>query len=407
MLLYGGTLLVYVDGGISPSSDKPHLKLQSSDAPHAYTYVELIGEAERYLDEMSRYLPGVTRSELEQSLHEDISGRMWLSSHGFKKLLLNTRHDDPHITKGLRGPAENPSGNIEVVRTLICSGPLPTIEDFQLRKRLKNWPKAETLSMMRRLPAILVCTGHREMGDPNIQFRMSWSLGEVLIINDIPLWIRQAYCAFKYTVKRLRKKTGSEDESLGGRSEISSYHLKTVLLYTMEETPPCSFPDQNTFKMFVLLLKNLENYLQNGNLPHYFDPRCDLLETLHRDELERAKHIMGDILTDPISAILSSITHPEHLFGSTFRLLQLRAALQRYMQSWDNLRVDDINEFPAANGGPELQDILGKVQIAHLSSYETLLQKDAPFAVRRPKPISLQSMILWMWGHNKESSGKQ
>ena len=58
-------------------------------------------------------------------------------------------------------------------------------------------------------------------------------------------------------------------------------------------------------------------FLEEGNLPHYFMPRCNLLDCVARRDLDMGVHyIKRTVLVDPIGAIILSPRWPHQLYSS-------------------------------------------------------------------------------------------
>ena len=69
------------------------------------------------------------------------------------------------------------------------------------------------------------------------------------------------------------------------------------------------------FGLFLDLHNELNEYIKKRNLPHYFLPQCNLLETVADDELCLARQAIQDILLDPLNALLTSPTRPQEIYG--------------------------------------------------------------------------------------------
>ena len=162
---------------------------------------------------------------------------------------------------------------------------------------------------------LLVLVGHK--GSPESEFkqqaRMSWSHLELKLIQELPESVRQGYIACKYVMKRFLKAHRGQNEAADGRSRVCSYHLKVVFLRFLEKRPPTQIT--SPFELFLVLLRELDEYLKVGNLPHYFLAECNLLETVAADERGIARQVFTDILSDPLNALLTSPTDPQEIYG--------------------------------------------------------------------------------------------
>ena len=166
-----------------------------------------------------------------------------------------------------------------------------------------------------QMPMLLVLVGHK--GSPESEFkqqaRMSWSHLELKLIQELPESVRQGYIACKYVMKRFLKAHRGLNEAVYGRSRVCSYHLKVVFLRFLEKRPPSQIA--SPFGLFLDLLHELDEYLKVGELPHYFLAECNLLETVADDERGIARQVIANILSDPLSALLTSPTYPHQMYG--------------------------------------------------------------------------------------------
>ena len=114
-------------------------------------------------------------------------------------------------------------------------------------------------------------------------------------------------------MKRFLEAHRGQNEAADGRSRVCSYHLKVVFLRFLEKTPPSQIT--SPFGLFLDLLRELDEYLKVGNLPHYFLAECNLLETVANDERGIAHQVITKILSDPLNALLTSPTDPQEIYG--------------------------------------------------------------------------------------------
>ena len=180
---------------------------------------------------------------------------------------------------------------------------------------------------MQSVSPLLVCTGHKDSAQRDLEFRLSWSVYEILLTKDMPLWVKQAYVAFKYTVKQEMAKVRGDSDRADGRSIISSYHLKNILFWTLEE--PTAWQICSPFKLYLKLVENFSGYLNSPEaessvcrLPLYFLPDCNLLERVPSSEIEFAREAIRNIREDPIMSIMTSPIEPTTAYGWEFQVAE-------------------------------------------------------------------------------------
>ena len=307
---------------VDTEMNQGYLELHTYDNPLGYCRVKVVGSAELVFSHVTTVLPG-NQDELttdrtavttfKELFVEDEAGNLWLSSLGIMQNSKSTRVN-------ISGPAYKVcmrNFEFDVVIALGCSRPLPFMQDFCKRQRPGRWPYQRTMDLMCNTPGMLVCVGHKSSPPvlQRTQFRFSFSIQEVLLAKDMPPWVKQGFIAFKYTVKTELKKVKQSAVS-EGRSYISTYHLKTVLLWMLEQNNHL-WNVQCPFHIFLLLVRSFKSHLLSTppNIPNYFIPECNLLENTDVTEIESALHVLHQTETDSVSAILGSPQFPEIVFS--------------------------------------------------------------------------------------------
>ena len=304
MYLYGDDLGVYV---VPPGQQPPEdatLVYTPHQCPPAYTRLQVLHK-HRLFRAISRGRP-VSAPEVQQCVVSE-GGRLWLHSRHTLEVMQDSD------TEAISGPAGQHGGGLyEYVSSLVCSGPHPAMSSYKERPR-KHWPSPALLDALMQQPMILVMVGPKDAQDSYLMFRVSWSALELILISSLGLWLKQGYVCFKYTVKSVLRALRPKDSAREGRSQVGSYHLKTVFLRHLEEHPPQQ--EGSPFQLMVDLCQDLQHYLLMGCLPHYFLPGCDLLRTVGEEDRQYALQAVGQVIADPLVAILNSPSEPENIYG--------------------------------------------------------------------------------------------
>ena len=295
MYLYGGAIGVFVPGGQQPRGESC-LDFHPEGCPAAYTKL-LVTD----LPALMEYC--LTKHWIEHSVH--ISGdQCWLDTHQAVQWI-------QRIGATISGPAAQDDTH-DYVTTLVCSGPHPAMHQ-EFTNRPRQWPPAALISVLLKLPMLLVLVGHKLSPESHLEARISWSHLELILIQKLPGSVRQGYIACKYVLKRFLKAHRGQNEASEGRSAVCSYHIKTTLFRYLENTPQSMIT--SPFRLFLALLNEFNEYVKKRNLPHYFVAQCNLLETVAGDELCLARQAIQDILSDPLKALLTSPTAPREIYG--------------------------------------------------------------------------------------------
>ena len=307
MHINGGPMGVYVAGGQEPRGQSC-LEFSPQGCPAAYCKLE-VTDINRLRD--CRVDHG-DREWCDDSSVDESDGKQWLNSYNAVRKMKASVESQSHFT--VSGPASQ-HGLHETIQTLVCSSPHPDLhEEFQTRQR-GSWPAVSLIKYILQLPMLLVLVGHK--GSPESEFkqqaRMSWSHLELKLIQGLPENVRQGYIACKYAMKRFLGVHRGQNEAADGRSRVCCYHIKVAFLRFLEKRPPSQIT--SPFALFLDLLRELDEYLKVGNLPHYFLAECNLLETTADDERGIARQVIAKILSDPLNAILTSPTDPQEIYG--------------------------------------------------------------------------------------------
>ena len=298
MELYGGRLGVNVAGGQQPQESREScLDFRPEGCPIAYTKLQVTtvrGLKKHWTEDM-----------IKRCVHRS-GDKDWLNTY-------QAIREMNKYNETITGPsAENKHGTADSVTTLVCNEPHPDIhQEFATRPR--QWPPASLISVLLKLPMLLVLVGHKLSTEFHLQARTSWSTLELKLMRELPESVRQGYIACKYVLKRSLKARRGPNDAGDGRSRIGSYHIKTVFLRYLEKTPPSLIT--SPFGLFLDLLNELDECLKVGKLPQYFLFECNLLETMVADERDMARQVIKEILTDPLNALLTSPINPQQIYG--------------------------------------------------------------------------------------------
>ena len=151
------------------------------------------------------------------------------------------------------------------------------------RKRQRKWPSPDVVDKVVREGFHLVVKSPKNGGNPECDFRISFSHAEYLLSQEINEIQRECYRCLK-TYHRVYLST----EAKG----LISFHLKNIFLRTIEETGGEMWIESRRAECMSKLFANLLKALRERHLPHYF---------------VRSYNLLGiDYIEDP--AILESLT---------------------------------------------------------------------------------------------------
>ena len=128
-------------------------------------------------------------------------------------------------------------------------------------KRERKWPSPEIVSKIAREGFHLVAKSAKLNGNPDCDFRISFSHSEYLLSQEMNDVQRDCYVCMK---KFQRAYLCTQPKSL------VSFHLKNILLQTIEATGAEMRNDSNRVECMMVLLRNLLTALAKKDLRHFF-----------------------------------------------------------------------------------------------------------------------------------------
>ena len=152
------------------------------------------------------------------------------------------------------------------------------------RKRQRKWPSPDVVDQVIREGFHLVVKAPKNGGNPECDFRISFSHAEYLLSQEINEIQRECYRCLK-TYHRVYLSTEA-------KGLISFRHLKNIFLRTIEETGGEMWIASRRAECMWKLFANLLKALRERHLPHYFVRSYNLFDI--------------DYIEDP--AILESLT---------------------------------------------------------------------------------------------------
>ena len=164
--------------------------------------------------------------------------------------------------------------HVDIVPAIKCDSWPHIAEDWKTRKRL--WPPK---SLVNRI----IQEGHHVVGkaspggDPSLEWRLSFSEAELTLAEQRTLIQKKIYYIFKTIF----------NEDLGKSGVISTYYLKTIMMWAMEQNPPEYWREDNIGQAVLGLLDDLYQALLTRNLSHYFMLQLNLLRHISWDILDQ------------------------------------------------------------------------------------------------------------------------
>ncbi|KAJ7352771.1 hypothetical protein OS493_034122 [Desmophyllum pertusum] len=152
-------------------------------------------------------------------------------------------------------------------------------------KRERKWPSPEMVDKIIQEGYHLVAKPPKKSGNPDCDFRISFSHAEYLLSQEMNDIQRECYrCLKKFHRAHLSKPEG-----------LVTFHLKNMFLQTIEETGAELWTESNRAMCMMKLLGNLLEALTRKDLRHYFVRTYNLFEVDYIEDPEILEALAGKV----------------------------------------------------------------------------------------------------------------
>src|SRR6218665_308955 len=270
LLIYSIADMVFTTDGI------PVLPLNVSD---------LSDTIDCYTIESYRKYPGFVRIRVLGKMHYNWKCKNYEFSHTTSQsIYLSTpQHSTAKksfeaLTETVHGPA------IQFQSTLTSEPPHDLVlsvwrpqwpeeaQEWRTRRRDNGWPTIETISKVVQQGCHVVYVQHRSCRDDQQQWRLSFSVAEVILLQSWTKIQQIVYHMLRFFAKTeiIQKDCPKEDEVL------CPYHLKTLMLWTCEKMSPEWWNSSSVIVICCKLLRMLSECLKKMFCPNYFIRKANL-----------------------------------------------------------------------------------------------------------------------------------
>ena len=168
----------------------------------------------------------------------------------------------------------------DTVVALACTDWPECAHEWLSRKRIHGWPSKELIKKCNSLGFILVSACHPASDEKQFQWRISFSHQERLLVTQFNSVQLKCYILLKIIKKELIKQYIKEDT-------LTSYHLKTCMLYILENTPSELWVPENLVGCLIMCLRQIHLWIRDEKIPNYFIPEENMLDRITTPELRR------------------------------------------------------------------------------------------------------------------------
>ena len=353
---------------------------------------------------------------------ENMGGSAFLSSQRFIALLYAYDTEEAPLelldeyyfhTRKIQGPsleAWNPYGGegIDNVYSIRCNFWPTTATEWKERRRQYSWPAMQDKEHIVQFGCHLVSIGHPLSSSKSIEWRLSFSIAERILVWSFNHTQMQCYAVMKLILKEFVKVKCTQQN----KGVLCSYFVKTFLFWKYETTNPSFWQAVNLQECLMYLFQEFYTCILDGVLRHYFIPRFNLLE------IKLTPDAQNELLThfrELIEGGISMIGRCATLAGvwSKFCQSRERNKIQEHMREIQNLRIlDNDNCTITMLSGHVFGSVIPFNPTKERISYENFLvaidraMKDSsgsplPSLTKRFLFVSMNNEILKLSSQNK------
>ncbi|KAL3859410.1 hypothetical protein ACJMK2_009633 [Sinanodonta woodiana] len=165
-----------------------------------------------------------------------------------------------------------------------------TASEWITRHREHNWPSQETISIIQQSGTLLVPVGHKLSPERILEWRISLSYGEKILVWQFNSTQHKCYSLLKMINKYFIKKRL-------GENVLTSYHWKTCMFYMIETTPTVLWQPQNLLRCIEMCLMKVRTWVEECNCPNYFIPAENMfLDKVNGPVQRKLANMLHDLL---------------------------------------------------------------------------------------------------------------
>ena len=283
---YEGTSTV----GLLPDNDvaviHPHMPVITdiANCPSSNSYLLVPEEQPGYV-RLQLVHNGAVQWERFQDLELDMCHHLSVDMNNRVCLVENSEGLMPSEMHRKEGPAIHIDAvkgiaSSDIVYALSCTDWPECAHEWLSRRRIHGWPSKELIKKCNSLGFILVSACHPASDEKQFQWRISFSHQERLLVTQFNSVQLKCYILLKIIKKELIKQEIKEDT-------LTSYHLKTCMLYILENTPSELWVPENLVDCVIMCLRQIRLWIRDEKIPNYFIPEENMLDRITKPELRR------------------------------------------------------------------------------------------------------------------------
>ena len=209
-------------------------------------------------------------------------------------------------------------GGMDTVAAIRCPQWPSQATEWTTRQRFHGWPSKDVVDRIVRFGCYFVAVGHQLSPDKNVEFRLSFSRAENILVSVWQSNQRKIYCILKWVKLRIAEVRGKD------RVIMCSYYFKTLMLWASEQRPREFWNDDQLLISISTLLCQMVEWMIDKCCPNYFIPHNNMMDHIQdRQGLEEESQVI--LISLPLlDSMLQKYDDEEFLSGlTTFTLSDL------------------------------------------------------------------------------------
>ncbi|XP_071142019.1 uncharacterized protein [Mytilus edulis] len=267
--------------GISSGSKAEGLDLNGSDYDAMYNFslvrvYESLNDVQSDSDQIILQMdtndtkPGFTKLKLVSNYIDSL--QHWCESSGEETYISSKlfREDDLPDKMVIHGPCQSSlTGNFDCAKCFRCKEWITLAQPWIHRSRT-TWPHYTLVISAIQYGVLFVPIGCKNSPNENLEWRVSFSVTEKMLIHSFPHTQLLCYALMKIILKDIIK--------LKHGDLLCSYFLKTIMFWLSEEINPSEWKPVNMIPCFLKCMRRLIYCVEQKTCLHYFIPENNLFE---------------------------------------------------------------------------------------------------------------------------------
>ncbi|XP_063406100.1 uncharacterized protein LOC134690057 [Mytilus trossulus] len=249
-------------------------------------------------------IPGFTKIKLVSKSYLDTDViHDWSETVGEETYISSKRFREYHLRDDMviHGPCQSTSdGEYDHAKCFRCKEWITPAQQWIYRSRTA-WPDYKTVTLAVQYGVLFVPIGSTNSLNEDLQWRVSFSVTEKLLIHSFSHTQLLCYALLKIILKDIIKPRHGD--------LLCSYFMKTIMLWLSEEVSPIEWKAESVISCFLDCLRRLVYCVQYKTCLHYFIPDHNFFEDRFTDsEHKTLLDTLQDIYKSPWTSIFHTAT---------------------------------------------------------------------------------------------------